>query len=83
MYQCYAIHNTNNNFNNNPYLWLRSWLDWIYSGVPIPQGVMRIDNGVAEVPVEWLVEIYTLLNDPIYGPNYSGVAACAGKVGAY
>jgi phosphate transport system substrate-binding protein len=77
MYQCYQNHVN----GNNPFIWLRTWLDFLYNS----QDAHNIlhDSGFAEVPGAWTTEIYTLLNDPANGQNQNGNGACATIAGAY
>lgn len=77
MYQCYQAHSN----GNNGFIWFRTWLDYLY-GSPNAHQILH-DNGFAELPGNWTVEVYTLLTDPTYGPQVTGSGACAGKVGAY
>jgi ABC-type phosphate transport system substrate-binding protein len=77
MYQCYQPHSN----GNNPFVWLRLFLDYLYASNDA-HNILN-DDGFAPVPGPWLTEIYTLLNDPINGPNITGSGGCAGKVGAY
>ena len=79
MYQCYQVHAN----GNNPLHELLTSLNFMYgsssTGYPIENA-----NGFANVPYRWLVEIYTLLNHPTYGPNYAGTGSCASTTpGAY
>ncbi|MBR0858759.1 substrate-binding domain-containing protein [Bradyrhizobium liaoningense] len=84
MYQCYRNHNTYDGprangipVDNNAFLWLKIWLDFLYGTGST--GILN-DTGFAQIPGVWQSEIYSLLNDPVNGPQGSG---CSGKVGAY
>ena len=77
MYQCYANHAN----GNNPYLWFRTFLDYLY-GSTEAHDILN-DNGFATTPTAWTIEAYKLLTDPTYGPAQSGIGGCATIAGAY
>jgi ABC-type phosphate transport system substrate-binding protein len=77
MYQCYQNHAN----GNNGFIWFRTWLDFLY-GSQDAHNILH-DNGFAEVPGAWTVQIYGLLNDPAHGPAQQGNAGCTTIVGAY
>jgi phosphate transport system substrate-binding protein len=76
MYQCYQVH-----AGNNPLVWLQTWMNYLY-GSSNAYDILH-ENGFAEVPYRWNVEVYTLLGDANYGPRYTGSGGCVGKPGAY
>lgn len=77
MYQCYQTHaNGINSFN-----WLTNFLNYLY-GSSNAYAILH-ENGFAEVPYSWLVQVNTLFTDTTYGPKFTGSGSCAGKVGAY
>ncbi|MGJ4996981.1 substrate-binding domain-containing protein [Bradyrhizobium sp. HKCCYLS3077] len=77
MYQCYANHAN----GNNGFIWFRTWLDYLYGSSNAEQ--ILNDNGFAKVPSPWLIETYTLLSDPNFGPAQTGNGGCATIAGAY
>ena len=77
MYQCYKVHSN----GNNAFLWFRNSLDYIY-GSPNAAQIMG-DNGFANVPGPWVVQIYNILNDATHGPNVAGSGGCSAIAGAY
>ncbi|CAL76738.1 hypothetical protein; putative signal peptide [Bradyrhizobium sp. ORS 278] len=77
MYQCYASHAN----GNNPFLWLRSWIDYLY-GSDQAEAILR-ENGFVGMSPAWKEEIYKLLNDPANGPAQHGNGGCTSVAGAY
>ncbi|CAL76737.1 hypothetical protein; putative signal peptide [Bradyrhizobium sp. ORS 278] len=77
MYQCYANHAN----GTNPFLWLRSWLDYLY-GSDQAEAILR-ENGFVGMSPAWKEEIYKLLNDPANGPAQHGNSGCTSVAGAY
>lgn len=78
MYQCYQPHPF-----TNPLVWLNTWLNYLY-GSTNAYDILH-DNGFAEVPFAWNVQVSTLLSNNATGPRFvnDSSSPCNGKVGAY
>jgi phosphate transport system substrate-binding protein len=79
MYQCYQPHAN----GNNALRWLLTSLNFVYGSSSTAFPIMNA-NGFANVPGNWVTEIYTLINNSTYGVNYAGTGACSSITqGAY
>src|SRR5262249_36701226 len=77
MYQCYKPHPT---FVNS-LTWFRTFMNYLY-GSTDAHNILNV-NGFGELPYAWLVQVSTLLTDPVHGPNFvADSTGCTGKVGA-
>jgi phosphate transport system substrate-binding protein len=74
MYQCYKNHSN----GNNAFIWIRTALDGLYGSSEIQNIVTN--NGFANVPSQWVVQIYTLLNSN-GGPAQVGNLGCTSANG--
>jgi phosphate transport system substrate-binding protein len=79
MYQCYRPHAN----QNNALRWFLYGLNFVYGSSQSAFPIMNVD-GYANVPGNWEIEIYELINNPVYGVNYAGTGSCASiPLGAY